>query len=86
MDVIIKVNPFAIYQSVFIKTPTKIETDQIELNKLTTFLSSLPGDAVVQMVGNKKYLEKIVEEYKEKEKTEYDQRHLNIIIHGTEKK
>lgn len=81
-DVIIKTNPFSIYQSVYIKTPTKVETDKIELNKLNNFLLSLPADAVVQLVGSEKFLNHFVEKYREEEKTKYDKRHLTIYIRG----
>ena len=79
MDVIIKIKPFSIFQNVYIRTPTKIETDQIELNKLNNFLFSLPEDAKVKMIGNKQYISHYIKKYREEEATKYQNRRLNIL-------
>lgn len=79
MDVILRINPFTIYQKVFIKTKDKTETDQIELNQINEFLFSLPEGSNVLFSGNKEYVSRYIEKYKKEELIRYKKARINIV-------
>lgn len=78
MDVIIKLNPFTIYQTVTKKTENTIESDKISLDQLNNFLFSLPEGSNVTFAGNVNYVSHYIQKYKEEELVKYSRQRINI--------
>lgn len=79
MDVILKLNPFTIYQTVIKKTKSTIETDKIQLNQINNFLFSLPEGSNVLFSGNINYISRYIKEYEKEELAKYSKKRINIV-------